>query len=87
MRPPKPVPRTPWPGSPKWQGDEQGAARMYRLAVDAGHLGALGGLARIRNESPDAHMRLGLETDGSLADPWTWQDPDSPPAGHTPGPA
>jgi hypothetical protein len=60
---------------------------MYRLAVDAGHLGALGGLARIRNESPDAYMRLGLETDGSLAVPWTWQDPDSPPAGHTPGPA
>ncbi|WP_405824532.1 sel1 repeat family protein [Streptomyces sp. NBC_01390] len=70
----------------KWRGDEQGAARLYRLAVDAGHLGALGGLARIHNESPDAYMRLGLETDGSLATPWTWDDPDSPPADHTPGP-
>ncbi|MFD9323519.1 sel1 repeat family protein [Streptomyces sp. NPDC060053] len=64
----------------KWKGDEQGAAQMYQLAIDAGHLGALGGLARIRNESPDAYMRRGLETDGSLANLWTWQDPDSPPA-------
>lgn len=65
----------------KWQGDGQSAARLYRLAVDAGHLGALGGLARIRKESPDAYMRLGLKTDGSLADSWTWQYPDSLPEG------
>lgn len=62
----------------KWEGDVQGAARMYELAVDSGHLGALKGLARIRNESPDAYMHRGLEPDGSLANPWAWWDPDSP---------
>ncbi|MFJ8827620.1 sel1 repeat family protein [Streptomyces sp. NPDC102467] len=62
----------------KWKGDEETATRMYQLAVDAGHPGALGGLARIRQHSVHAYMTRGLDADGSVAAPWSWEDPDAP---------